>query len=368
MAVATGQFTIIDYNDALTLSSFISSNVVKTQMFNPDNSSYAPDWSTSPFLVLTASLYKIGTTSDIITSNEVQSVKYYEIINGTETEITATSTRVFSGTKNQILTIKSNEMSSVDAKDYICKIIYEDPSTGLEITQQCSISFSKVTNGSGLVDAIAMAPDGNVFKNELISSLTATCDLWRGSTVDTTSVTYQWYMKDPTVTSDQGGGVGWRKLTNTNNKYTGVTTNTMTLYPAAFTNIGVFKCGIKDGDQTSPTYNTTFWDTVTFIDNTDPYVVTITSTGGDVFKNGTGSATLTAHIYQAGYEVDAAGTGFTYKWYKYLNDGTQDTSTGTGGWGPSAGVYYRTGKSQAITGADVDVKSTFVCEVEELSS
>ena len=60
--VATGQITIIDYNDALTLSGFITSNVVKTQMYNPDNDSYTPNWASSPFLVLTPSLYRIGTT------------------------------------------------------------------------------------------------------------------------------------------------------------------------------------------------------------------------------------------------------------------------------------------------------------------
>lgn len=358
MAVATGQYTIVDYNDALTLSSFISSNVAKTQLFNPDNQSYTPDWSTSPFLVLTASLYKIGTTSDIITSSAVQQVKYYEIISGVETEITATSTRVFSGTKNQILTIKSNEMASVSSKDYICKITYEDDSTGLDIIQQCSISFSKVQNGSGLVDAIAGTPNGNIFKNDSVSSLTATCDLWRGSTIDTTNVTYQWYLKDPTVVSDQGGGVGWKKLTDTNNKYTGVTTGTMTVYPAAFTNIGVFKCGIKDTDTSSPTYNSTFWDTVTLIDNTDPIVIIISSTGGNVFKNGTGSSILSALVYQAGYEIDASGTQYTYKWYKYDKDGNQDINFG------GTGVSYKTGKTLSVTTSDVDVKSTFMVTIE----
>ena len=359
MAVATGQYTIVDYNDALTLSCFISSNVVKTQMYNPDNDSYSPDWSTSPFLVLTASLYKIGTTSDIITSNAVQSVKYYELIAGVETEITATATRVFSGTKNQILTIKSNEMSSVDAKDYICKITYEDESTGLDLIQQCSISFSKVQNGSGLCDAIANTPDGNVFKNNDVASLTAVCELWRGSVVDTTSVTYQWYMKDPSVISDEGGGIGWKKLVNTNNKYTGVTTGTMTVYPAAFTNIGVFKCGITDTDSSSATYNTTFWDTVTMIDNTDPIVITITSTGGSVFKNGVGSSVLTAKVYQAGYEIDASGTTYTYKWFKYDKDGNIDIN-----FGPVDHPTYKTGKTLSVTTSDVDVKSTFQAEIE----
>ena len=362
MAKATGQITIIDYNDALTLTSFISSNVVKTQMYNPDNGSYAPDWSTSPFLVLTASLYKAGTATDIITSSGVKSVKYYEIVNGTKTEITATSTRVFSGTKNHILTIKSNEMANVDAKDYFCTIIYTDESTGLDITQESSISFSKVKNGAGLQDAIANTPNGNIFKNVesggSAASLIAKIELWRGSTVDTTDVSYQWYMQDASVVTDEGGGIGWKKLTNTTGKYTGVTTDTMTVYPEAFTNIGVFKASVKDTDSTSPTYNTYFWDTVTFIDITDPITVTITSTGGDVFKNGQGSSTLTANLYQAGYEIDQSGTDFTYKWYKYDKDGVLDPNFG------GTGVSYKTGKSISVTSTDVDIKSTFKADVE----
>lgn len=42
MSKAQGQFTIIDYNDALTLTGYIGSNLAKTQMYNPDNGSYTP--------------------------------------------------------------------------------------------------------------------------------------------------------------------------------------------------------------------------------------------------------------------------------------------------------------------------------------
>ena len=34
MSKAQGQFTIIDYNDALTLTGYIGSNLAKTQMYN----------------------------------------------------------------------------------------------------------------------------------------------------------------------------------------------------------------------------------------------------------------------------------------------------------------------------------------------
>lgn len=74
MSKAQGQFTIIDYNDALTLTGYIGSNHPKTQMFNPDNSTYNPDWSKNN-LVLTPSLYVIGTTTDQITSSAVMGGK-----------------------------------------------------------------------------------------------------------------------------------------------------------------------------------------------------------------------------------------------------------------------------------------------------
>ena len=359
MALSTGQITIIDYNDALSLSSFISCNISKTQMYNPENGSYTPDWSTSPFCVLSAELYILGTGTNIIT--QAKSVKYYELVDGTETEVVADTNHVFSGTKNQILTIKVNELASTSSKDYICRIVYTDPNTELDLTQQCSISFSKVTNGSGLVDAVAWAPNGNIFKNNAVDSLTATIELWRGSTIDTTNVAYQWYIKDASVTTDQGGGVGWRKLTNTANKWQGVTTATITIYPAAFTNLGVFKASIKDTDATSSTHNQFFWDTITFIDNTDPIAINITSTGGNIFKNGIGSTTLTARVYQAGTEIDSGGTLYVYKWYKYNKDGNLVT-----GWGGSS-VDYKTGKTLSLTHTDVDVKATFMVEIENAS-
>ena len=63
MSKAQGQFTIVDYNDALTLTGYIGSNLAKTQMYNPDNDTYSPNWA-STNVVLTPSLYVIGTTTD----------------------------------------------------------------------------------------------------------------------------------------------------------------------------------------------------------------------------------------------------------------------------------------------------------------
>ena len=69
---------------------------------------------------------------------------------------------------------------------------------------------------------------------------------------------------DPSVTTDQGGGKGWRKLTNTANMYTGVTTTQITVYNKAVDSVQSFKCIITDSSGND------YQDFVTFNDYTDP--------------------------------------------------------------------------------------------------
>ena len=333
MSKAQGQFTIIDYNDALTLTGYIGSNLAKTQMYNPDNGSYTPDWKTKN-LVLTPSLYVIGTTADQIATANVTSVKWY--VGDSNTAITAGTNYGLSGAKSHILTVKANVMAELPGIDYRCVITYKDESTGLSLTHPLTISFSRVVNGSGIVDLLVTTPNGNVFKNEEVASLTAKAELWRGSTVDTTKVSYKWAVMDASVTAtsstgyDADFGIGWRKLSDTADKYSGTATNTLMVYAAAVDSYAVFKCCAQDTDSASASYNTKFFDVATFIDNSDPLQIIVTSTGGDVFKNGQGTTVLTAVCYQAGSEVDAAGNG-SYTWTKYNKDGVVDTS-----WEPTA--------------------------------
>ena len=357
MSKAQGQFTIIDYNDALTLTGYIGSNLAKTQMYNPDNDTYSPNWA-STNVVLTPSLYVIGTTTDQITSAAVTSVKWY--VGSSSTAITSSGNYALSGTKSHILTIKGNVMAGQPGIDYRCVITYKDPSTGLSITHPLTISFSRVVNGSGITDLLVTTPTGNVFKNNEVATLTARAELWRGSIVDITNVAYKWAIMDSSVTSssssgyDAAFGTGWRKLSDTSGMYTGTTTATITVYAAAVDSYAVFKCVATDSDSASSTYNSTFADVATFIDNSDPVQVVITSTGGDVFKNGQGSTVLTAVCYQAGTEIDTEGKG-TYTWTKYTKDGVVDTAWGTTG--------TKTGKTLAVSNADVDTKATFMVVV-----
>lgn len=349
MAKAQGQFTIIDYNDAITLAGFINSNLSRTQMYNPDNGAYTPDWSKTN-LVLTPSLFAAGDNTDIIADTAVQSVTWYE--DNSATAITAGGNYALSGTKNHILTVKGNVMAGLPGKDFRCVVTYKDPTTELTISETMSISFSRVVNGSGITALDVTTPDGNIFKNGEVTSLTAKAQLWRGSVVDETNVTYQWYKLNASITTDQGGGVGWEKLSNASNKYAGVATDTLTVYGAVVDSYATFKCVAKDTDSASATYNETFENVASFVDMNDPITVEILSTGGAFFKNGIGASTMTAKVYRAGEEIDTAGAG-SYSWSKYNAEGVLDASWTT-----------KTGKTIEVGSEDVTKKATFVCDVE----
>lgn len=357
MAIATGQFTIIDYNDAVTLTGFISSNLAKTQQYDSDKSTYTPDWSATN-LVLTPSLFKLGTSTDIIADAAVTSITWYEVISGVETLIVAGTNYAISSTGAKALTIKTNVLAGLPAKDFVVKIIYHDSNTGLDLVYKTSITFNRVVNGGGLIAAYCSCPFGNVFKNASVTSLTVHCDLWKGSVIDTSSVTYAWYQQDGTVSTDQGGGIGWRKLsTDTASMITGTGTTEITVYPNQIAVFGVFKCIVTDNDSASPTYTKTYSDTATIADQSDPIQISISSSAGDIFKNGVGTTTLTAKVFRAGVEIDTAGTGYTYKWYMYDKDGAAVANFG------GTSIAYKTGKSITATDVEVTVKGTYVVEL-----
>ena len=353
MTTITGQITIVDYGDAVSLTGFITANSPRIQQYSPSDETFTPDWSKTP-LVMTASLFKMGDSSDIIDDPNVQSITWYDAANP-GTPLKSEGPYTISGSS---LTVKDNILRDKPAIDFICEVVYRDTDSMLDITQKMSISFSRVSDGSSAAVASAWLPNGNIFKNNQVPSLIAECDLWRSGKIDNTNVLFQWYSQDPNITEDQGGGAGWKKLTSTsNNGETGYNTNKLTVPSSAVPSFEVYKCVITDTDPSSPTYNQTFQDTVTFLDQSDPVQLDITSTRGDVFKNGVGSTTLSAQTYQGGQEIDQSGEEYQYKWYKYDKDGVLVTDFG-------GTKTYKEGKTLNVTSDDVDTKATFLCTIE----
>ena len=76
-------------------------------------------------------------------------------------------------------------------------------------------------------------------------------------------------------------------------------------------------------------------------------IATITSTGGDVFKNGEGATDLLARTFVNGNEVDEDGTRYGYQWIKFDKDGIHDDS------------FNAVGQLLPVRYEDVDEKATF---------
>lgn len=164
------------------------------------------------------------------------------------------------------------------------------------------------------------------------------------------------YLASKYVTNGQNGQNG-TSVTVSSIKY--AIGNSATSKPSSFTAMA---------PVATTTANPYLWTEVTYSDGSKAYSVSakgdtgaagadaitmvITSSMGTVFKNGSISTTLTAHVYKAGKEITAstsptlASLG-TIKWYKD---------------GGSTAVH--TGQDYTITGEDVTNKATYTAQLE----
>ncbi len=342
--ITRGQITIVDLNDGKSINLYLGSNVAMTQIFNKENSSYVPNWSTTPYLVVTPEVFVTG-----VSTNQVSRLKGTPTwkINGSTTLASFGATAAT--TAPYALTIKNN-MTNINQLQVECEVIYVDPDTTAETKAKTQIAFTKSVNTGQSIRAIAYAPNGTIFKNGDSATLKAHCDLWRGSTIDNTNVTYSW--------QKLGNGV-WTTITTTNAAgITGYTSNEITIPESAVLNFESFKCIIKDTDSGSGTYNSSVSDIISFADMSDPYQVEITAPSGTTLTSGMTSTSLTVNVWQNGTLLPATFfEGATCKWRKFNKSGTQDTTWGTSG--------IKTGRTLTVSRSEISVAATFTVEVEK---
>lgn len=148
--LATSQITIIDLNDQISLSSYISSNSPKIQ-FMTTGGSYTPNYETSP-IILNAELYKIGVSgNNVISSAEVKKVTWHvKMAQETNwTEITAAT----AGSNYEIIT-HDGKTSSIKIKKNVMN------KTNTAIAVQCQIHYQE-----------SWMPDPHIQKSEIEFSL-----------------------------------------------------------------------------------------------------------------------------------------------------------------------------------------------------
>lgn len=150
-----GQITIIDQNDAVSIQTFISSNLPSTQIYDNDYKTFSPDWASDKGLVLTPSLFAGGTTDRITSIGDSKtftpgvkpgSIKWYKndtlIVSGLD------GCSVGDSSKKYALTVKANHMSvSMPHVQYRLEGIYIDDN-GMEVPFRSAIQFVQHQNAS----------------------------------------------------------------------------------------------------------------------------------------------------------------------------------------------------------------------------
>ena len=333
MAIATGQVTIVDFHDAVTLTGYISSNHTKSIRYNGDAETYTPDF-TSSNLVLTPSLFKAGSVTDLMSSGtNIKSVVWKRKSNLQASESDLSSGETVGAAFPKALTVSSQPFSStVYTVEYICTITYTDPTTGLDLIYKNSVTFSKVADGNNVAIAEITADPGFAFKNKVPTSLTLTAKLFRGATKDTSNLSYQWQKLTASAWTSISGA------TSVNYSVTQASVNSMQQFRVIITDTV-----LNDTYTSSP---------VSVLDFNDPVECKPYSTNGEVFKNGIINTDIIGRLFQNGQEIDVDGTGWTYSWTKVDKDGNASA--------------FGTGKTISVGSADINARDSFFCTAEEL--
>lgn len=396
--LAQGQITLVDYTDGSQISGVLSANAAQVQTINPDNGSRNPDWvSQDKNLVITPFFRRSGTSGlttilDSMTkSTTVTSVKWYiDTTNGDEPNrfpggaaisdtshnnkgqvfAVANGVALYSGGPKYALQIKKNILKSADFSvgnsshimsiTFICEVIETDPTSGQHNISYATFPLSALTQGGSVSVAVCSTPQGNIFKNGGVATLQASCTLYMSAVVDS-SASYQWYVQESGATDDRDAiakdipGVGWKKLTDLYSVGTsGFVGPILTVPASAVPSLESFMCIVTDTESSAK-----YFDTVTFIDQSDPFQIVVLSSNGDTFKRGGNATTdVSATLYQNGTQVDASGTQYDYIWSKRKADGSADST-----WVPT---YKVAGSKNVIvvTTAQIASKAVFTVEVK----
>lgn len=364
MAKTSTSFTIMDYTDGLSLITGMDSNLPLTSTYDTTTTTIYPDWSTTN-LVVTPKAYIAGEVNptSIIANLVSGSQKWYYRTpsDNSWVQITSGSGGYTINTTTWALTVAQNKLTASNWQiEFRFTANYLDATLNLVFPIEITATYSRVNNGTAFVVAHAYTPNGDTFKNgTTVSTITIVAELVRGTTPDTSQLTYLW-QKLNTSTGN------YDDLTSA---YSGYNTDTLAPAESQIDGLAVFRCKITDTDTESPTYNQVFYtEGVSIYDVTDAYQAVIESTTGSYFKGDTQTTKLICRVFWNGAEVDDTGGTLTYTWTATDKDGNAITSFNTSP--PYTSVTWRgksisssTHKAVEIANNLVNVKSTFYCEV-----
>lgn len=312
---AYGSVSVRDYTDLGQILAYLQSSQPSSVIYNPNTSTYIPNWSTSN-LVITPVIQYNGNTLALNAQGLV--------ISYTKKEGSSAATSLGAGetVSGGILTVSANTIASVPSGQltYICHIQYTDPEVGVAIETEANMTYTLISQATELKSAYITGESVFLYDTDrnLVGSNTITL------TADVSNVSIsQWQYKK----SD--GTFAAFPLTN-NTSITGPTLKVVATEPNIWINskTAIIKLATNDVDVYDIHQISKIEDgargnaTVSAILSNENHYVPCNASGTVLSWNG---ASTEIHIYEGGQDVTSSwtiaaslGTGLT---------GTYDPST-----------------------------------------
>lgn len=368
--VATSSIFITDIYDVRPISAFIKSNQALSQLYNPVDKTYTPDYKVNKLILTAVVLDPVTHKEDPSGLSSVVWSYQYNNSFGTITTTDSTQDWYISGDKGEVLNVGNNFGTDSDDATFTALVSYTD-------SQKNNTSNSSVNVKVDLRNLVKTSIILNTYSstgynivNSQPSSIVVNGDLYINGQIDTsTSRKNDWFRQDTSVTStsnplyDSRVGLGWAKILDTytnatpNSKFDTPTTSnaSMSIKAVDVINVESYRLIVTavEGEH-SDSPQSGFFTAYNF---DSALVTSIETPDGSVFKNGTGSKHLKGVIYNTVGEVDTDGTLYTYNWYVYKSDGTLDTTFG--------GTGKKVGKTILIDSSEIDDNSQLTLEVTD---
>lgn len=368
--VATSSIFLSDIYDVRPISAYVKSNKELSQLYNPTNGTFSPDYKSSP-LTLTATVLDPVTHQE--SSTDMTSVTWsyqYKGGFGTVTTTDTKSTWFVSGSKGEILNIADNFDNTTEGATFTALVSYTDTSKNTTATSSISIRVDLHNLVKTSIILNTYSPTGYNIVNSQPTSITFNGDLYINGAIDVnTSRKNDWFRQDTSVTDtsnplyDSRVGLGWAKIvsgyaTATPNSNFGESVKinaSLNVTSDDIINVESYRLisTPTEGEHTDSPQNGFF----TGYNFDSSLISSIQTPDGTIFKNGSGSKHLKGVLYNTVGEVDPEGTIYNYNWYVYKKDGTLDTSFGGSG--------KKTGKTITIDSSEIDDNSQLTLEVSD---
>lgn len=295
---AYSSVVVTDTSDAGQINAYLTSNQPTTVIYDPNQNTYTPNWSTSNLVITPVVAYN-GKNLSLTQAGLSISFQRQE---GSGTPVVLTAGESVAGNK---LTVSANKLQGISSKllTYICNVTYTDPQTNVPLSVKATLTYSLISNANDVKSATITGESAFLYdaSRKLIGSNTINLT----AHLSNVSVT-QWQYKKP-----DGSFVAFP--TGNNPSITGATLKVVDTEPSIWINnktatikVVTSDSGVYDIHNIVKIYDgVAGTDTVAAVLSNENHLVPVTSNG--TVKSWVGAETE-IRIYEGGKDVTSQWT------------------------------------------------------------